>query len=164
MYRMCKFIISLVTFSKHICTNLERPNFLNIISVFMSYIDKSLFRTNKTIGLPVKSNWRSWRNFVFYSYVCRTYIHSLFIGKISPKYLKQLSWNETYTLLSNFYHNKLNISRILKEDKLFGVQYLQRIRVIVNESIVTHLLCALNMLIIIAAAQVIKNSKHQRDT
>ena len=56
------------------------------------------------------------------------------------------------------------MSRNLKEDKLFGVQYLQRIRAIVNESIVTHLLCALNMLIFLAAAQVIKNSKHQRDT
>ena len=32
------------------------PNFLNIISIFMSYIDNSLFWTYKTIGLPVKSN------------------------------------------------------------------------------------------------------------
>ena len=55
--------------------------------------------------------------------------------------MKHLGWNETYTLLSNFYHNKLNISRILKEDKLFGVQYLQRISVIVNESIAASFMC-----------------------
>ena len=51
-------------------------------------------------------------------------------------------WKETYTFLSNFYHNKLNISRILKADKLFGIQYLQRIKVIVNESIVTSFMCS----------------------
>ena len=54
-----------------------------------------------------------------------------------------------YCLIST--KNKLNISRILKEDNLFGVQYLQRNRVIVNESIVTHLLCVLNMLIFLVA-------------
>ena len=124
---------------------------MNIISVFMSYIGNSLFRTYKTIDLPVKSNWRSYCTFVFYSYVCRTYIQSLFIGKMSRTYLKHLAWNETYTLLSNFYHNKLNISSILKDDKLFGVQYLQRIWVIANVSIATHLLCVLNMLIFLAA-------------
>ena len=43
------------------------------------------------------------------------------------------------------------MSRNLKEDKLFGVQYLQRIRVIVNESIATYLLCVFNMLIILVA-------------
>ena len=83
---------------------------------------------------------------------------------MSRTYLKHLGRNETYTLLSNFYHNKLNISRIFKEDKLFGLQYLQRIRVIANESIVTYLLYVLNMLIFLAATWVIKNNKLQGDT
>ena len=48
-----------------------------------------------------------------------------------------LGLKRNLTFLSNLNHNKLNISRILKTYELFGIQYLQRIKMVVNESILT---------------------------
>ena len=44
---------------------------------------------------------------------------------------------------------------------MFEIQYLQRIKVIADESIVTHLLCVPNMLRFLVAAKVIKYNKHR---
>ena len=61
LYKICKFTTSLVIFLKRISMNLERPNFLNIISIFMSYIDNSLFQTYFS-PIPPRKLKVSWCN------------------------------------------------------------------------------------------------------
>ena len=127
----CKFAVFLVQneqihhffgyiFKAHL-HEFGRTNFWNIIFVFMYYISNACFEHIKQ--LVFQSNPTEDLNvfFAFYCCVCQTYIESLFLGKISPTYPMHLGWKETYIFLSDPYHNKLNICRILNVGKLFRI-------------------------------------------